>query len=292
MRPAINVLPRLTRIPCVTTFHDLLVPFLFPKAGALRWRANQFLARGSRACIVTNAEDNQRLRPDSSIRMLRKIPIGSNISPSVPEGFDRYAFREEHGIPRRAVVLSYFGFLNASKGSEELIEAFHAVRESGVDAWLLMIGGSLGASDPTNRAYLERVETLIAARGLSSHVIWTGFVSEEGVSSAFAAADMCVLPFRDGISFRRGSLMAALAHGVPVVSTVPTVTLPELEHGRNVLLVEPDQPEALTRAVLSLAESPALRLRLGEAARQLSRSFSWDAIAERTLEVYRACLGR
>src|SRR5258707_11666672 len=61
MSPLIHFLPRLLGdIPCVTTFHDLLVPYLFPKAGPLRFKALLTLARHSSAVIVTNSQDERR----------------------------------------------------------------------------------------------------------------------------------------------------------------------------------------------------------------------------------------
>ena len=65
MHPAINLLPwRLRwrgRPPVVVTFHDLRVPYLFPKAGPLRWQAILALARWADGVIVTNREDELRI---------------------------------------------------------------------------------------------------------------------------------------------------------------------------------------------------------------------------------------
>ena len=71
---------------------------------------------------------------------------------------------------------------------------------------------------------------------------------------------------RDGISFRRGSLHAALAHGCPIVSTNPSVLLPELVEGENILLVPPDDPQAICQAVRRLHDDPELARRLAEMA--------------------------
>ena len=81
--------------------------------------------------------------------------------------------------------------------------------------------------------------------------------------------------------------MAALAHGLPVISTEPAVPIPELQHGQNIWLVPAQSPQALALAAEQLwQDRPALQ-RLGEGARQLSLGFTWDAIARRHLEVYR-----
>ena len=99
-----------------------------------------------------------------------------------------------------------------------------------------------------------------------------------------------MLPYADGVSFRRGSLMAALAHGVPIVTTVPRVDLPELRPEENVVLAPPEQPLELADAVMRVADHEGLRARLGEGARRLSQNFEWDKIARDTLAVYELLL--
>lgn len=293
LHPAINLFPLLNRrLPVATTFHDLLVPYLFPKAGPLRWRANLALARSSAAVIVTNAEDRAKLARYGWMRRLEMIPIGSNIAPSLPLGYNRAAWRRRWQLGDEALLLCYFGFLNASKGGEELIAALDHLVKAGRDAHLVMMGGAVGASDPTNRVYLEQVQGAIRKRGLERRVIWTGYMPPEDVSACFGAADICVLPYRDGISFRRGSLMAALVHGMPIISTRPQVALPELCHGENVWLAPSRAPDALAAAIAHLADNPTLRQRLGAGARALSREFDWARIAARTLEVYHAIAAR
>jgi glycosyltransferase involved in cell wall biosynthesis len=120
--------------------------------------------------------------------------------------------------------------------------------------------------------------------------MWTGYTPQEEVSANLLASDICVLPYRDGASFRRGSFMAALVHGLPIVTTVPNVqhspSLPSLQDGENVLLVPSDDAAALAEAIARLAEAPELRQRLGQGAKEMSKAFGWDRIAEKTLEVY------
>jgi len=304
LHPAINCLPLVCRkVPTVVTFHDLLVPYLFPKAGRLRWWANLALARWSTAVIVTNAQDQARLAGCGRIRRLERIPIGSNLACAPPPEYDRTGWRRRWGIGEDTLALCYFGFLNASKGGEELIAALDALHQAGRDVHLLMIGGAVGASDPTNRAYLERVRSSIVKRELQDRVAWTGYLPPEEVSASLLAADICVLPYRDGASFRRGSFLAALTHGLPVVSTEPEMALPELVHGQNVWLVparrrcgeatrrdrpmSATDPKALAEALALLADDGELRQRLGAGARDLARQFGWQRIATRTMELYR-----
>ena len=291
MHPAINLWawrPWSQRPRAVTavTFHDLLVPYLFPKAhwlGLRRW-VTHTLARTVDIAITTNPEDTAQLRP---IRPdVLEIPIGSNIPDHPPADFQRAAWRRRWGIPEDARVICYFGFLNASKGGERLVDVLAGLVERGIDAHLLMIGGRVGASDPTNYAYLRQVEARIQAQGLTPRVHWTDHIPPDQVSAAFHLSDVCLLPYQDGASYRRGSFMAALEHGMAIVTTPPAVPYPDLTDHETVLFAPPDDARAMTDIVAQVLTQDTLRQRLGQQAKALSRRFRWDAIADACLQAY------
>ena len=104
------------------------------------------------------------------------------------------------------------------------------------------------------------------------------------------ATDVCVLPYRDGVSFRRGTLHACLAHRRAVITTRPAVVLPQVRNGENMLLVEPRDPEGLAEAAMRLAADPALRARLETGAAALAQEFTWERIARRTAEFFTALM--
>lgn len=290
MHPAIHLLPRLLRryAPVVVTFHDLRVPYLFPKAGPLRWQAMLALARSAAGVIVTNPEDGATLRA-AGLTRVREIPIGSNITPAALAGFDPAAWRAARGIPAATTLIGYFGFLNESKGGETLLRALAALRDQGRDVGLLLIGGQTGASDATNIAYARVIEDLAAGLNVSAQVFRTGFVDDRGVSEAFAACLGLALPYRDGVSLRRGTLMAAFAHGAPIVTTTPRLPIAGLEEGEAFLLVPPDDPPALAAAIARLLDDDALRARLRAGSLRASGRFAWSAIAAETAAFFQAC---
>ncbi|NOX62214.1 MAG: glycosyltransferase family 4 protein [Chloroflexi bacterium] len=289
MHPAINLWPRFHRHPtAAVTFHDLREPYLFPKAHPLRRWVTHTLAKSAALAITTNPEDTAALR--AARGDVVEIPIGSNIPCAPPADFERARWRARWHAPANAALIAYFGFLNASKGGKTLIDVLAMLVEQGRDAHLLMIGGRVGASDPTNDAYLQQVEAHIAAKGLRERVHWTDHLPPEQVSAAFLASDLVLLPYRDGVSYRRGSFMAALEHGRAVVTTPPRVAYPDLIPGHTLLLAPADDIPALTRAVASILDNPTLRQRLESNARELARRFTWDRIAERSLMEYERVL--
>ncbi len=291
MRPAINLWAwrpwsQRPRALTAVTFHDLLPAYLFPKAhwlGLRQWMTHT-LARTLDIAITTNPEDTAQLRP---VRPdVVEIPIGSNIPDNLPADFQREAWRARWDVPADAALLCYFGFLNASKGGEMLVDVLGELVDRGQNAHLLMIGGRVGASDPTNYAYLQKVEARIAARGLSDRVHWTDHIPGQQVSAAFHISDVCLLPYQDGASYRRGSFMAALEHGMAIVTTPPVVPYADLIDGETLLFAPPEDVRAMTDAAERILTEGALQRRLGEHARALSRKFGWDAIAAACLRAY------
>ncbi|MGQ0602077.1 MAG: glycosyltransferase family 4 protein, partial [Anaerolineales bacterium] len=273
-------------VPAAVTFHDLRVPYLFPKAGRAREWAVTHLAKSATGVIVTDAADEAELRR-RGVRGVARIPIGSNIPVQPPADFDRARFRAQMGVSPNEFLLGYFGFLNHSKGGDSLIRALAVLAERKARVKLALIGGRAGSSDPTDAAFGAAMEKLITRHGLENRIATTGFVSAMEVSAHLLACDAVVLPYRDGVSLRRGSLMAALAHGCAIISTIPRVSIPELRDGENIRLVPPDSPAALVLAISELLDAPELCARLGAAARETAAAFRWEHIAARTLEFFR-----
>lgn len=286
MHPAIHWTPHwIKSVPVVVTFHDLRIPYLFPKAGPIRDRIVKKIARDADAVISTDREDEARLRQTWHIPNVCWIPIGSNVTTTPPPQYDRQAFRAQLGVGDQDLLISYFGFLNESKGGLVLVEALAYLVEQGIPAHLVMIGGRAGSSDPTNVRYGERVDALIDKHNLSNRVHWTGFVEDDMVSANFLASDLTALPYLDGVSLRRGTLMAALAHGRAIITTHPETDAPELED--VVKTVPPANPDALAGAILSIWHDPKKREQLERAAKQTNDDhFTWSSITRQTIEYF------
>lgn len=326
MHPAIHFLPDvLRRLPSaprlVVTMHDLRLPYLFPKAGRLRHRVVAHLLQGADAVVVTNGGDLARLgvsppglplpRPSEGDahaeglppgpilqplppNALRRppvlIPLGSSLPPVLP-GYDRPAWRARLGIPAEAALLGYFGLLHPSKGAELLLQALPALRPG---AHLAFVGGGTGATDPGNAAFAAALRDEIARQGLEGAVHWTGPCSALEAAAYLRACDLVVLPFRDGASFRRSSLVGALTLGAAVVTTQPLdpaevwleAGLPTLADGDNVALVPRDDAAALGSRIGALLADPGRRARLGQGAARLGQAFRWDRVGSQVRALY------
>jgi glycosyltransferase involved in cell wall biosynthesis len=271
------------RVRIVTTFHDARVPYLFPRAGALRPKAVRLLARTSHAVIAADERDLLALGGPNARHHL--VPIGSNVACSPSPDYNRTAFRARLGVGPDALAIAYFGLLNASKGLDLLLDAFERVVRSRTEARLLLLGGEAGASDPTDRQTAAGVRKRFDRLG--SHVTRSGWLEPEALSAHLLAADVAVLPYLDGASPRRGSLLACAEHGLPIVSTEPAsgaVT--------SAIHAVPPDPTALAEAVLEIAANPSLSAHLRESSRALAATVSWQRIANAHVAIYDRLLQR
>ena len=265
----------------LTTFHDVRRPYLFPRAGRLRDAAVRLMAHSSDAVICADQRDICRLGGPSQRHHF--VPIGPNVTCQPPPDYDRAAFRQRLGLSPGTLAIVYFGLLNSSKGLDLLLDAFELVIEYRPDSRLLLVGGEVGASDPTDRATAASLGGRVERAG--RRVLRTGWLRPSDLSAHLLAGDLAVLPYVDGASARRGSLLACAEHGLPIVSTVPAA--PEVAGSVEAVAAE---PRLLADTVLRLASDPAESGRLRDASFALARQMSWPAIAAAHVGIYERLL--
>ena len=153
---------------------------------------------------------------------------------------------------------------------------------NGVDP--AMIGSEVigGIRDTTYHAELL---ALAERLGIRERVSFTGELSAADVSRRLWESDAALLPFATGASTGRSTLMAALAHGLPVVTTCDPANLPlDFRDGENLLLAPVGSEAAFIAATRRVAQDAPLRARLSHGARHLSETvFAWPIIARQTL---------
>ena len=116
-----------------------------------------------------------------------------------------------------------------------------------------------------------REELLRARADLAGRVHASGTLTPESLSCRLAACDLLLQPYPDGVSARRTSSMAGLAHGLPVVTTSGALTEGLWKESNAVALAPVGDDEALLDEVRKLLASPEERSRLSAAALKLYR---------------------
>lgn len=181
-------------------------------------------------------------------------------------------------LPGKRAVLSV-GAFDHNKGQDVLLRAFANLADRLPDVHLLLVG-QIGPE-------LEVVRSLIGNLGLTQRVTMLTDLPRNKVAACMRLATLFVLPSRSE-AFGLVVLEAG-AFGLPVVAS-RVGGIPEIIAGPEYgLLVEPDDPEALERALEDLLQNAEKARELGENLRQrVWTVFSWEA----AYQGYRAMLNR
>jgi glycosyltransferase involved in cell wall biosynthesis len=121
------------------------------------------------------------------------------------------------------------------------------------------------------------------ALGIADRVHFLGLV--KNMPTLMHSVDAFVFPSRyEAMSL---SLLEALAAGLPVITASTAGGAEIIGTDCGIVLDDPDDARALANAISTLAEAPALRREMGEAARRLAANFGWARMARRYLDLYR-----
>ena len=274
-------------VPWVQSFHTLARA----KANAGlpmdedRSRAEAVLAGAADRLVtgsVAEAKDLMRLYGASRTRICVAQP-GVDLRVLHPRDTD--ALRTDLGLRDHRVLL-FAGRLEPLKGADTLLGAVATLceEERFDDVVTLVIGEDSGDGSVAG-GERRRLEAVAGDSGLGSRVRFLGAVEHEDLADYYKLADICVVPSRTE-TFGLVALEAQ-ALGTPVVASAVGGLTEIVEDGQTGLLVPDRDPPAFAAAIASLRDDPALRDRMGEAARVRAATFTWTRAVERLAAIYR-----
>jgi glycosyltransferase involved in cell wall biosynthesis len=254
----------------------------------LRWAVRHVAARAS--CIIAT---DVSLEPT----VVRHLKPAAGQMRTIPNGIDLVAVgtlagpadglltRRRHAIGPGEIVFLSVGRLEFNKGFDLMPAALAAATSIGSTLaatgwrWVIVGGGP----------YRPEIERQIALHGLEPHVTFTGRLSERDLHTWYEAADVFVHPTR----YEGSSLVTleAMAHRLPVIATVAGGLPDKVHPGVNGWLVEPNDPDALARALAQAAANATDLVGMGARSRKIvERDFAWNVLAERYLTLYQDML--
>ena len=133
----------------------------------------------------------------------------------------------------------------------------------------------------------ERLRARVAG---DVRIEWLGRISDDEKAVRLRSADVFSAPSLGGESFGV-VLLEAMAASTPVVASDLPGYSNVARAGRDALLVPPGDARALSRALLTVFESPGLAAELVASGEHRAQGFSMDRLAERYLELYAAIAG-
>jgi phosphatidylinositol alpha-mannosyltransferase len=203
----------------------------------------------------------------------------------IPNGIDTSQFGEHvepfpwafDGIPR---ILFVGRFDEPRKGFKYLLRALPMIQQQFPEA-RLMVGGT---------GDVEQFDSLMERERIHG-VDFLGFISSDELPRYYASCDAFCAPsiYRESFGI---VLLEAAASGRPVVATNIPGYASVLTNGKEGLLVEPRDPQALALALVRVLADQSLQARLGANGQITAAHYAWPKVAARVLDTYeRAAAG-
>jgi glycosyltransferase involved in cell wall biosynthesis len=228
------------------------------------------------AALVHYTSDQERIEAET-LRVKSSAVIIPNALPdrvgeAVPGRF-RSKYQE---LTSRQIIL-FLSRLDEKKGLHLLLTAFATVRQQVTQAALVIAG----AGDP---GFVADLKARASSLGITSDVLWAGFLDGDEKQAALVDSDIFVLPsYSENFGIAAAEGMAA---GLPVIVSDQVAIHGDVTRARAGLVVPCDARE-LTTALVRLLRDETLRRRMGEDGKSFARqNYSNDAVTRQVIAAY------
>lgn len=248
------------KIPLITTIHSLSSPI-----NHINDSVRRFLLHNSEQTIaVSNWLKDSLVSRYAFHEPIKAIYNGIDTCNNITH------FYQKH-------MITFCGRLDFNKGSDLLIYAFKNIDDANIfnNLQLQLIGdGKLK----------ESLEKTVKDLNIEHKVKFLGYKEHKEVIDLLKISDIIVIPSRND-AFPLIAL-EAIALGIPVIASAVGGLVEIIKDGCNGMLVQPDNIEELTHALIDLLENRTKRDTYSLNALKTANRFSWPRIAEETLKIY------
>jgi glycosyltransferase involved in cell wall biosynthesis len=276
------VLPPLVRCRSVVTIHDcihLMFPQYLPNRLALAYaRSSIWMAARTSSRILTVSEASKRdilrffnVPPEKITVIYNGIDQRFHVKPP-----DEEMARVRQRYQLEGDFVLYVGNVKPHKNLGRLLDAFHQVRQGGLDHLKLVVIG-----DEISK-YTE-LRRLVHRLNLHKHIRFLGFMPDETLAVLYRLAAVFVFPsLYEGFGLPP---LEAMASGTPVV-TSNVSSLPEVV-GDAAVLVDPNDAESIADGMRRVLTDPTLAATLTERGLARAAEFSWERSVRQINAIYR-----
>jgi glycosyltransferase involved in cell wall biosynthesis len=190
---------------------------------------------------------------------------------------DRGSVRQRFGVGWGEKLVLCVGRLVPQKGIEYFIRAIPKIAQRFPEAKYIIVGEGWSR---------DILEAEARATGYAHKIRFTGFASDEDVINLMSSADVLVVP---SIYEPFGIVaLEGMATGVPVVASQVDGLAEIIDHERTGIFVFPRSPESIAWGIERvLSDYDHAKWMVENAKEKLHNAYSWEAVAMKTVEVYK-----
>ncbi len=277
-----HTLSKIRTVPSLVTVHDLLPVLTVRRKSTgfrngirnrlLEWVLEE-LRRATGWIVATEWLRTELAEWLGHSDRIHVIPYGVDEAFLEPPTQDRGEIRRRFNIPESAFVVLHVGSVGTRKNIGAVIATVDGLRRSGIDAWLLQVGGTFTARQMAD----------IEARNLRRSLTAIGAAEESDLRLAYRAADVLLFPSHyEGFGF---PVLEAMASELPAVNS-GAGGLAEVS-GDAAVIVGGREVEPYVEAVSEIASNESRREELVRRGVEQARKFRWAETARKTADVYR-----
>jgi len=268
--PAAILLQTVMRIPYLLFVHGVEIR-------GRRWRRPIDFALHRADIVLANSAFTRQCIVDRYVRPER-IRI---LTPGVDPALFAHVELAAGAVDGHRIILSVSRLDEHYKGHDTMLHALPLVRAKCPDVRYVIVGSGV---------LLEYLKNLADSVGVADIVDFVGEVADEQLPAVYGACDVFVQLSREdrtgGVEGFGIVCLEAAAAGKPVVAGASGGLLSAIRDGETGVLVDPENPEAVADAVVSLLNNRAYAEQLGRAGRQrVERELTWDAMARSARQI-------
>lgn len=215
------------------------------------------------------------------------IPPGVDITRFYPISNDEA--KEFLNIPADEKMILFVGRIEPLKGIDTLIKAIAQMRKSDVLStcphYLYIIGGEPNSENCNGSQEIERLKALCEEFGVGDMILFMGKKDQNTLQYYYSAAEIVVMP-SNYESFGMVAL-EAMACGTPVVATQVGGLQHLIQNGKTGFIVPHNNPDSLEERLTQLICMPELRAQMSCNSIEYARTYSWETITPRIIDLYK-----
>jgi glycosyltransferase involved in cell wall biosynthesis len=245
---------------------------------ALFWQlAGKRMLHDAAAVHYTALAEQQATEASLGLNHGTVVPLGVDTLVEDPSKDSQSLSSEISGVEGHPYVL-VLSRLHPKKGLEVLLDAFlFLTRKKQFESWRLVLAGD-GASE-----HVAKLRAKVKAHHANSRVLFPGWLNGEKKNAALRQASLLALPSHHenfGLC-----VMEALACGVPVLISPHVNLAPDIQ-AAGAGWITAVEDEAIKKALAEALDSRTERMKRGLAGYELSKKFTWSAVAGALLSLY------
>jgi glycosyltransferase involved in cell wall biosynthesis len=286
-----NTAPINCQIPLVVTLHDIIYMessyfrILTGSATPYQKFGNAYrklvipriIKKSSKIITVSHFEKNRigeffGMKGDSRLTAVYN-GVSEHFKPVTDQAEINHV-KEKYHLPDH--FFFFLGNTDPKKNTKGTIKAFSDfIKQTGSDHKLVMLD--------YDRSELEKILNEIGDPSLLERIVLTGYVVNTDLPAIYSQSQVFLYPsLRESFGI---PMLEAMACGVPVI-TSNTSSMPEVA-GNGAVIIDPFKPDEITAAIIKILNNNTMREELIKHGFEQAAKFSWKAMAESVLEIYR-----